>query len=47
VHQYQITIWALASSEVSIASDMKATDLKEMLAKVALDRASLTGTLQR
>ena len=47
VHQYQITIWALSSSEVSIASDMKATDLKEMLAKVALDRASLTGTLQR
>lgn len=46
-HQYQITIWALSTSTVSIPSDMKATDLTRSLAKVALDHASLTGILQR
>jgi Raf kinase inhibitor-like YbhB/YbcL family protein len=46
VHEYQITVWALTEA-VPIPSDMKATDLINILARVALDRASLTGILER
>lgn len=47
VHQYQITIWALARPVTSIAADMPATDLEKALAEAALDHASLTGTVAR
>jgi Raf kinase inhibitor-like YbhB/YbcL family protein len=47
VHEYQITIWALPAAGVAIAPDMKATDLNEVLTKLALDHASLAGVVER
>jgi len=43
VHHYEFTIWALPTLEVSVADDEKATMLTALLAKTALDRASLVG----
>jgi Raf kinase inhibitor-like YbhB/YbcL family protein len=43
VHHYEITIWALLTAEISLADDEKATTLTALLAKSALDRASLVG----
>jgi Raf kinase inhibitor-like YbhB/YbcL family protein len=47
VHEYQLTIWALATPTLSLVADMKATDLNRALAKAALDHASLTGFVKR
>jgi len=47
VHQYQITIWALGTSRPPIVPDMPAAELEGMLSRVALDYASLTGTVKR
>jgi Raf kinase inhibitor-like YbhB/YbcL family protein len=44
VHRYQLTIWALPTSNVSISEDMKATDLEKMLRRVSLSYASIEGT---
>lgn len=46
-HRYEFTIWALPVATVAIAADAKATDVRAMLAKIALDHASLAGTVQR
>ena len=47
VHNYQLMIWALPVSTISFAPDTKATDLEAALARIALDRASLTGSVAR
>jgi Raf kinase inhibitor-like YbhB/YbcL family protein len=47
VHRYEITLWAIAAPKVSVAADMKATDLEETLAKIAVGRASLVGLVSR
>jgi Raf kinase inhibitor-like YbhB/YbcL family protein len=47
LHQYQITIWALATPTFALAADMKAADLGGSLAKIALDHATLTGLVRR
>lgn len=43
VHHYQFTIWALPTATISLAPDEKATTLTALLAKNALDRASIIG----
>lgn len=43
IHHYEFTIWALPSVEISLHDDEKATTLTALLAKTALDRASLVG----
>jgi len=47
VHEYQLTIWALPTATLSIAPNMKATDLRASLDKIALDHATLTGFVKR
>jgi Raf kinase inhibitor-like YbhB/YbcL family protein len=47
VHEYNLTIWALPTSTISLAADMNATDLNRALTKAALDHASLTGFVKR
>jgi Raf kinase inhibitor-like YbhB/YbcL family protein len=47
VHQYQITIWALPTLTPSIAPNAPADGVGAMLARAALDHASLTVTAQR
>jgi hypothetical protein len=47
IHHYQFTIWAMPSATTSIAPDAKATDVSAGLGASALDRASLTGWVQR
>ena len=47
VHEYQITIWALPMPAISLAADMKATDLAAKLAKSALDHATISGFVKR
>jgi Raf kinase inhibitor-like YbhB/YbcL family protein len=47
VHEYQLTIWALPTPTISLAANMKATELSETLVKVALDHATLTGFVKR
>jgi len=47
IHQYVITLWAMPSATTSIAGDAKATDVSAMLARSALDHASLTGWVER
>lgn len=47
VHHYQITVWAMPSAETAIAPDAGATDVSSMLGARALDRASLTGWVER
>lgn len=44
-HRYRFTIWALPAATVSIGNDEKATEVNAALAKIALDKASLTGTV--
>jgi Raf kinase inhibitor-like YbhB/YbcL family protein len=47
VHHYQITIWALPDASVSIEADEKATAVSAALSKVAIDKATLTGSVTR
>jgi phosphatidylethanolamine-binding protein (PEBP) family uncharacterized protein len=47
VHEYQLTIWALPIPTISLAADMKATDLSASLTNIALDHATLTGFVKR
>ena len=47
VHEYQLTIWALPIPTITLAADMKATDLSASLANIALDHATLTGFVKR
>ena len=47
VHHYQITIWALPTATVSIGADEKATEVNAVLSKIALDKATLTGSVTR
>ena len=46
-HRYEFTIWALPVATVAIAADAKAIEVRAMLAKIALDHASLSGTVKR
>ena len=46
-HRYEFTIWGLPVATVAIAADAKATEVRAMLAKIALDHASLSGTVKR
>jgi Raf kinase inhibitor-like YbhB/YbcL family protein len=43
VHHYQFTVWALPTTEISVADDEKATALTDLLSKRALGRATLVG----
>jgi Raf kinase inhibitor-like YbhB/YbcL family protein len=47
VHHYRITIWALPEATVSLPPDAKATDVAATLTRIAIDRASLTGSVER
>jgi phosphatidylethanolamine-binding protein (PEBP) family uncharacterized protein len=47
VHEYQLTIWALPIPTITLAADMKATDLSASLANIALDHATLAGFVKR
>ncbi len=47
VHEYQLTVWALPISTVTLLADMKATDLQARLARIALDHSTLTGFVER
>jgi Raf kinase inhibitor-like YbhB/YbcL family protein len=47
VHHYQFTIWAMPSAATVIAPDARADRIAPMLARTALDKASLTGTVTR
>ena len=47
VHHYRFTIWAMPSAKTEIASDAKANEVADKLAKTALASASLTGFVQR
>jgi hypothetical protein len=47
VHRYQFTIWAMPAAATTIAPDARADQISPMLAKSALDKASLTGTVER
>jgi Raf kinase inhibitor-like YbhB/YbcL family protein len=46
VHHYEFTIWALPTTEILLAADENATTVTEVLAKRALDRASLVGLVK-
>lgn len=46
VHHYQFTIWAMPTAAISLAPDEKATAVTDFLAQHALDRASLTSSVQ-
>jgi Raf kinase inhibitor-like YbhB/YbcL family protein len=43
LHHYEFTIWALPTTEISLAADAKATTITALLSSRALDRASLVG----
>lgn len=47
VHHYEFTIWALSKESISFLADAKATDVASTLQSLALDKASLTGTVSR
>lgn len=47
VHHYEFTIWAMPGATTTIAANAKATDLSAVLARTALDHATLTGWVQR
>ena len=47
VHHYRFTIWAMPVAKTQIASDAKANEVAETLAKTALASASLIGWVQR
>lgn len=46
-HHYHLTIWALPTDTVSIAPKAKGTDVTATLEKLALDHASIVGTVTR
>jgi Raf kinase inhibitor-like YbhB/YbcL family protein len=46
-HHYVFTIWAMPSPATVIAPDAKANGVDELLARSALDHATLTGTVAR
>ena len=46
VHHYQFTIWAMPTATISLAPDEKSTAVTDFLAQRALDRASLTSSVQ-
>ena len=47
VHHYVFTIWALPVATPAIEPDEKADDVSTALSKIALDKASLSGTVSR
>jgi Raf kinase inhibitor-like YbhB/YbcL family protein len=47
IHHYVITLWAMPSETTSIAANARASDVSAMLARSALDHASLTGWVER
>ena len=46
LHHYQFTIWALPTAELSLAPGEKAASVVALLARQALDHASLTAVVQ-
>jgi Raf kinase inhibitor-like YbhB/YbcL family protein len=44
-HHYKFTIWALPDGSPAIAPDAKATDVTKQLTQMAVDHASITGTV--
>ena len=46
LHHYQITIWALPSPVAPLRSGYRATDVVQRLTKLAIDHASLIGTVR-
>ena len=46
-HHYEFTIWALPGATIDIAPDEKARVVREMLTRIALDKASFTATYGR
>ncbi len=47
VHNYQLTIWALDTADIQLKWDGPANDVAEALSKKVLDKATLTGTVER
>jgi hypothetical protein len=47
VHHYQITIWAMPSTAVSIGANAPANEVLSMLQSTSLAHATLVGTAQR
>jgi Raf kinase inhibitor-like YbhB/YbcL family protein len=47
LHRYQFTIWAMPEATTTIAPNMPAEQIITLLAKTAVDRVSLTGTVRR
>jgi Raf kinase inhibitor-like YbhB/YbcL family protein len=46
-HHYRLTVWALPIESLPLAADAKASDVTNLLDKLALDHASITGTVGR
>jgi Raf kinase inhibitor-like YbhB/YbcL family protein len=44
VHRYEITVWAMPTASVNIAPNAHANDVRAMLAKSAIDHASIVAT---
>jgi Raf kinase inhibitor-like YbhB/YbcL family protein len=46
-HHYKVTIWAMPAPSVAISADTPAKDLAATLQGLALDKASITGSVTR
>jgi Raf kinase inhibitor-like YbhB/YbcL family protein len=46
LHRYQFTIWAMPTASTTLAPDTKATAISSALLRLALDHASLIGTVE-
>jgi Raf kinase inhibitor-like YbhB/YbcL family protein len=47
VHRYQFTVWALRQPTIQLPAHANAKEIADALEKVALAKASITGTYQR
>jgi len=47
LHHYKFTLWALPNDGIVVAPNTNAFDLQAALAQVAIDRATITGTVRR
>ena len=47
MHHYKFTLWALPNDGIFVAPNTNAFDLQAALAQIAIDRATITGTVRR
>jgi Raf kinase inhibitor-like YbhB/YbcL family protein len=47
LHHYRFTLWALPNEGIAVGPNTNAFDLQAALAQVAIDRATITGTVRR